>query len=136
MAIESIGGVTANTVSDIRQFGFGQEEFLRILLTQLTFQDPLKPLDNQEFMAQLAEFTSLDQTRQLNDRVDSLLTMQAAGQAIGLIGKNVEVRTDAGSEIGDVTAVTFQNTTPVLTVMLTSGEFLTDVSLSQVFLIR
>lgn len=136
MAIESIGGVTANTVSDIRQFGFGQEDFLRILLTQLTFQDPLKPLDNQEFMAQLAEFTSLDQTRQLNDRVDSLLTMQAAGQAIGLIGKNVEVRTDAGSEIGDVTAVTFQNTTPVLTVMLTSGEFLTDVSLSQVFLIR
>ena len=40
------------------------QDFLQVLTTQLTYQDPLKPLDNQEFMAQIAQFTTLQQTQQ------------------------------------------------------------------------
>jgi len=137
MAIESIGAVTGNPAQNLQQVaGIGQEDFLKILLTQLSFQDPLKPLDNQEFIAQMAQFTNLEQTRQLNDRLDSLLTVQSASQSIGLIGKTVEVRTASGSTIGAVTTVTFQAGSPALTVKTESGEFLTNVNLSQVFLVR
>jgi len=44
------------------------QDSCRILTSQLTNQDPMKPMDNTEFMAQLAQFTSLEQTRQLNDK--------------------------------------------------------------------
>src|SRR5688572_24054510 len=84
MAIESIGAIVDNPAA-IRNAGLGQEDFLKVLLTQLSFQDPLKPLDNQEFIAQMAQFTNLELTRQQNDRVESLLTIQSATQAIGLI---------------------------------------------------
>ena len=47
-------------------------------------------MDNQEFIAQLAQFSNLEQTRQFNDKLDSLLTVQASEQSIGLIGKTVE----------------------------------------------
>jgi len=135
MAIESIGAVV-NDSAALRTAGLGQEDFLKVLLAQFQFQDPLKPLDNQEFIAQIAQFTNLELTRQQGDRADSLLTIQSATQAIGLIGKNVEVRTANGSEIGSVTTITFRDGTPLLTVKTKSGAFLIDVSLSQVFLVR
>ena len=44
----------------------GIEDFLKILTSQLNNQDPLKPVDNQEFVAQIAQFATLEQSRQLN----------------------------------------------------------------------
>lgn len=137
MAIESIGATVGNSAAALQAAGIGQEDFLKILLTQLSFQDPLKPLDNQEFIAQMAQFTSLEQARQMNDKTDALLSIQAATQSIGLIGKTVEVRTDSGSTIGQVTTVTFDSTgSPNLTVQTSSGAFLTGVTLSQVSVVR
>lgn len=136
MAVESIGTVATTTADSIRNAGLGQEDFLKILLTQLSFQDPLKPLDNQEFIAQIAQFSGLELNRQVNEKTDTLLTFQSATQAIGLIGKTVEVSTSTGSEIGSVTTVTFRNGSPSLTVQTANGAFLTDVSLSRVFIVR
>ncbi len=136
MAVESIGTVTSNAAADTKQLGIGQEDFLKILLTQLTYQDPLKPMDNQEFIAQMAQFTSLEQTRQLNDGLESLLKIQSATQSVGLIGKTVEVRTASGSEVGEVTTVSFQNGSPAFVVKTQNNQFLTDVTLSQVFVVR
>ena len=70
---------------------FGLQDFMKILLTQLTYQDPLKPMDNQQFMSQIAQFTTLEQSQQLNDKIDRLLAIQSATQSIGLIGKTVDV---------------------------------------------
>lgn len=138
MAVESVGAVASNLTQAqaLQQAGIGQEDFLKVLLAQLSFQDPLKPLDNQEFIAQMAQFTSLEQTRQVNDRLDLLLTIQAADQSIGLIGKTVEVRTASSAAIGTVTTVAFQNGSPSLTVKTPDGAFLTEVSLSQVVIVR
>jgi len=135
MAIESIGAapLTSGIPSSA---GLGQEDFLKVLLTQLQFQDPLKPQDNQEFIAQIAQFTSLEINRQQNDKTDSLLTIQSATQALSLIGKQVEISTQAGQQVGTVTAARFLNGEPVLTVRTSSGEFLVDVRLSQISLVR
>lgn len=135
MAVESIG-VVAPKATALANAGLGQEDFLKILLTQLSFQDPLKPMDNQEFIAQMAQFTNLELTRQQGDRTDLLLTIESATQAIGLINKTVEVNTSTGTEVGTVTTITFSSGSPRLTVRLASGAFLTDVSLSQVSVVR
>jgi flagellar basal-body rod modification protein FlgD len=135
MAIESIGALPTATALPTNS-ALGQDDFLRILLTQLQFQDPLKPIDNQEFVAQLAQFTSLEINRQVSDKTDTLLTIQSATQSLGLIGRTVEVNTASGGQVGTVTSITFQGGNPALTVQTTAGQFLTGVTLSQVSLVR
>jgi len=135
MAIESIGSTPTTTGLPTNSI-LGQEDFLRILLTQLQFQDPLKPIDNQQFVAQIAQFTGLEINRQVSDKTDALLTIQSATQSLGLIGRTVEVTTSTGNQVGTVTAVSFQGGNPALTVQTAPGQFLTDVSLSRVSLIR
>lgn len=136
MAVEGIGAVAQTDVANLRNAGLGEEDFLKILITQLSFQDPLKPLDNQEFVAQIAQFSGLELNREANQNVQNLLEFQAATQAVGLIGKEVQVSTATGSETGTVGTVTFQGGTPLLQVKKLDNNFITDVSLSRVTLVR
>ena len=138
MAIESIGGLTAPSTPTAQVNSLGLEDFLKVLLTQLTYQDPLKPLDNQEFIAQLAQFTSLEQNRQVNDRLEQLLTIQSATQSVGLLGRTVEVQSTTGSPnaIGEVTTLRFVQGQPLVTVRADNGGSLTNVPLSQIVLVR
>jgi flagellar basal-body rod modification protein FlgD len=73
----------------------GQEAFLKLLVAQLKNQDPLKPQDNYEFVAQLAQFSSLEQTIGINDRLDQL-SLQNQGlqnsQVVSLVGKQATVK--------------------------------------------
>ena len=136
MTVAAVGTTSESSASTLSANGIGQEDFLKILLTQLSYQDPLKPMDNQEFIAQMAQFTGLEQTRQLNDRAESLLSLQSASQSIGLIGRTVEINASSGTSVGAVTTITFSDGKPQLTVKLSNGEFLTDVSPSQVTIVR
>lgn len=73
----------------------GREAFLKLLVAQLQHQDPLNPQDNHEFVAQLAQFSSLEQTIGINDRLDQL-AMQSQGlqntETVSLVGKEVTVK--------------------------------------------
>lgn len=133
MPVESIGNTATSGTS---QASLGQEDFLKILTTQLSFQDPLKPLDNQQFMAQMAQFASLEQSRTMNDHLEALMTIQAASQSIGLIGKTVEIATASGTAIGQVTSLRFNNGQPLVTVRTSAGQFLSDLSLSNIVVVR
>jgi len=135
MAVDSIGG-TASASQTPQQAIVNQEDLFKILLTQLNYQDPLKPLDNAEFIAQLAQFTSLEQARQSNQNIESLLKIQAADQSIGLIGKTVELATATSREVGQVSTITFQEGSPLLTVRTSDGRFINGISLSQVQIVR
>lgn len=136
MAIESIGAVLDAASPTLDRASLTQQDFLKLLLAQLSFQDPLKPLDNQQFLAQVAQFTSLEQTRQVNDRLESLLTLQSNNQGIGLVGKTVEVQTDTGPVVAQVSTVRFSNGVPLLTVTTADNSVLTDISLSQITVVR
>ncbi len=65
------------------------DDFLTLLVTQLQYQDPLSPLDQQEFMGQLAQLNTLEQTTQLNDQFLHFMQFQELTQATSLIGKYV-----------------------------------------------
>jgi flagellar basal-body rod modification protein FlgD len=76
MMIDGItSGATADTTrppdSD-RSDPLGQNAFLTLLLTQLQHQDPTEPQADGEFLAQLAQFSTLEQLQQMNDKLDAL----------------------------------------------------------------
>lgn len=112
------------------------QDFLKILLTQITYQDPLKPVDNQQFLAQLAQFTSLEQTQQISTKLDSLIATQASLQSIGLLGRTVDVTTDGGTVSGTVASLSLAGGTPLITLTLQGGASLPGVKLSQVSAVR
>lgn len=85
----------------------GKEEFLKLLVAQMSHQDPLNPLQGHEFAAHLAQFTSVEQLININDGIagqadlNSILAQSInSGVAAGLIGKNVEA-TANGFTIGE-----------------------------------
>ncbi|WP_390342948.1 flagellar hook assembly protein FlgD [Variovorax boronicumulans] len=133
MAIDT---VSASAGTNLRSSSLGMEDFLKILLTQLTYQDPLKPMDNQQFMAQMAQFTNLEQTQQLNTKIETLITNQAALQSVGLIGKTVDITTATGTASGTVSALSLSGAAPQISVRTTAGAVLTNISLSQITSVR
>jgi flagellar basal-body rod modification protein FlgD len=114
----------------------GLQDFLNILLTQLTYQDPLKPMDNQEFMAQIAQFTTLGQTQELNGKLGSLLSTQASMQSIGLIGRTVEFDSTLGRESGVVAGLSWAGETPQLTVRMRDETLRAGINLTQVAVVK
>ena len=71
----------------------GKDDFMSLMLTQIRHQDPLEPMDNTESIAQLAQFSSLEQMQNVATGVDNVLTAINSGNkaaALGMIGKYVE----------------------------------------------
>jgi flagellar basal-body rod modification protein FlgD len=93
-------------------------------------------MDNQEFVTQLAQFTSLQQTQEMNDKLGAMLTAQASQQSIGLLGKTVDVETPSGPSSGIVSALSFTSGEPRLTVRTSSGALLTAISLANLTAVR
>ena len=76
----------------------GQTEFLNLLVTQMRNQDPLKPVSDTEFIAQMAQFTSLEQTKEMTTDIQKLRQSYALTQGTGLLGKEVKVATDENED--------------------------------------
>jgi len=112
------------------------QDFLRILTSQLTNQDPMKPMDNTQFMAQLAQFTSLEQTRQLNDKLASLLSVQSTTQSVGLIGRTVDVALESGTAAGQVISLDLSGNQPQMSVKLTAGQVISGITLDKIQTVR
>jgi flagellar basal-body rod modification protein FlgD len=107
-----------------------KDAFLKLLVAQLKYQDPSKPVDSSEFMAQTAQFTQVEKLEQMAKDSTASLSLQQGLAASGLVGKTVAwVDTDGSSHHGVVTSATFGGSLeaePTLTV----GS--TNVPLSQV----
>jgi len=80
----------------------GRDAFLKLLVAQLKNQDPLNPLDNQQFVAQLAQLQSLEELRSLGEAVSVMANLMLAGQAGGLLGRTVRALTPQGEVRGRV----------------------------------
>ena len=85
----------------------GKDDFLKLLITQLSNQDPTDPMDNTQFIAQMAQFSQLEQITNMNANFERLNTMLTSDQAVNVIGKNVEISLgeNAGVTGGVVEAV-------------------------------
>lgn len=79
------------------------ESFLTLLVAELKNQDPTKPMDSTDFVAQLATFSQVEQTIQTNTKLDQMLQSSALSQADSLIGR--EITTADGDTTGVVSEV-------------------------------
>lgn len=85
----------------------GKDDFLKLLLTQLSHQDPTAPMDNTQFIAQMAQFSTLEQMTNMSSGFNQLANLLNSADAAATIGKTVEI--DTGSDVsvtGTVEAVT------------------------------
>lgn len=117
-------------------YGLSFESLLRIILTQLTYQDPLKPMDNFEFVSQLAQFSQLQIGQTSNDRLQSLVSANAALQGTTLLGRQVDIGAGAQTLSGVVRAVTFSGGEPRITIQTSGGQTLSDIPLGSVSQVR
>ena len=83
-----------------------KNDFLKILMTQLTHQDPTQPMDDKEFIAQMAQFSSLEQITNMNDNLSKVAGLISKSQAVGLLGNAVDVVSGGQVVSGVVDAVT------------------------------
>jgi flagellar basal-body rod modification protein FlgD len=113
-------------------FGLGFEDLLRIVLTQLTYQDPLKPVENFEFVSQLAQFSQIQQTQTMTDRLTSILQAEGAVQATSVLGRTVDIPAGDTVITGKVKAITFERGEPKLTIETADDRTISSISLSTV----
>lgn len=104
-----------------RPDGTGRNDFLYLLTTQLKYQDPLSPIQDHEFIAQLAQFSTLEELQGLNRRLDDMVQLQlwvsGMGQATSLIGRTVTLDLPDGTTVtGTVTGVRMREGVPYLQV--------------------
>lgn len=133
MAISSVSGNSGSTGTEpLTQGGsaLGKDAFLKLLVAQLSHQDPLKPTDSTQMVSQLAQFSALEQAVAQTQKLD-LLSAQLTGvsnsQATDLVGKQVTVRGkqiayDGVSPTGVGVTLSGPTTTTTVTIRDASGK--------------
>ncbi len=116
----SSGGAYSSNDSKVekRAMDMGTETFLKLLVTQLKYQDPFSGGDDMgDFMSQIAQFTMLERIVQLQQTVEDFATQQAPIQSLNLLNRTVAVLDENGQlHRGEVTAVRFEEGKPLLKV--------------------
>lgn len=134
---ETAQGSVVNSTDRVGKNTLGKDDFMKLLMIQLGNQDPTSPADSKAFIAQLAQFSSLEQMQRTNDTLSSLVLEQSTAAQTNmatLVGKDITFKTDHVSltkdgaspmiadlagDAGAVTAVVVDGKgTPVRTVQL------------------
>jgi flagellar basal-body rod modification protein FlgD len=140
MAVDSIGSVLGATTSasGLNSKAINQNDFIKLFVSELQFQDPMQPLDNSQFLLQLSQFENIELNGEMNQGIQDLLTMKSTDQSISLLNHPVQVTGSGGSSTsGKITAVAFTTNGVELTVTPSNGgSVLTGVRLSQINLVQ
>ena len=117
-------------------FGLSFESLMKIILTQLTYQDPLKPMDNFEFVSQLAQFSQIQLGQTTNDKLQAVVTSQANVQAASLLGRRVDIPAGSATITGKVVSIAFDNGQPRLTIETADKKTISGITISSISQIR
>ncbi len=111
--VNAVAGSSQQAASDAVKKILGKDDFLKLLITQLKYQDPMEPTDNKEFIAQMAQFSSLEQMSNMSKGFEKLAAMQestlreiSVGQAVNMIGRTVTAVLPVDTVTGKLTADT------------------------------
>jgi flagellar basal-body rod modification protein FlgD len=93
----------------------GNTDFMQLLVTQLQNQDPMNPVDDQQFIAQMAQLSSLQATNQLASQVGQMVSAQQQMGVLQLVGQDVQYLDPNGNSVqGKVSGVRLTGPTPTL----------------------
>ena len=90
-SVNAFTGAAPDKLERLPMKTLGQDEFLQLLVTQMRNQDPLKPVSDTEFIAQMAQFSNLEQTKAMSGDISQLRQSGAFTQAAALMGKQVSL---------------------------------------------
>lgn len=115
MAVDAISNNQA-TIADllsgserVPQKTLGQKDFFKLLSTQLASQDPLKPMEDTSFIAQMASFSSLDGMTKLTDQFATFNSRQDFASAQNLLGKKVTLLDSKNTEVSGVVSAVYDD---------------------------
>lgn len=94
--------------------GLGKDAFLKLLVAQLKYQDPMKPADSTEFLSQTAQFNSLEKLDDLAKQTTDLLAVEKSMAAAALVGRQVVAKAADGSTVTGVVSGAKLGTNPHL----------------------
>jgi flagellar basal-body rod modification protein FlgD len=133
--INSTDPISLGSDPEAQESALGKDTFMKLLVTQMRNQDPLQPAKNEQMLAQLAQFSSLEQMQDLNDNIVGLAVLQQSNALMSqltnsssLIGKSVEyVDPKSGNQVwGTVSSVRIKEGLAILNI---GGE---DIPLANV----
>lgn len=112
---------TSSSSSSSSSNALGKDAFLSLLVTQLKYQDPMNPLDNNDMIAQLAQFSALEQTENLNTNFEKLRADSLSSNAVSLLGaevhaKKIDDNNNTIEKTGIVNQVKFESGEAVFTI--------------------
>ena len=113
-AKDPITGLAMN--SNAGKQALGSDDFMKLLTTQLTSQDPMNPMKDTEFISQMANFTSLEQMRNLSKSFDTFSSDQKMAAAPAYLGRQVTITNATGDITGVVEAIKLNNGKPAVVV--------------------
>lgn len=110
-------GLTASGKDSTKQNQLDKDTFLKLLVAQLKYQDPSKPTDSSQFLAQTAQFTQVEKLSDVANSITQMVSAQQLAGASSLVGKTVSYQAPDGSKLGGVvSAVNLGGGTPTLRV--------------------
>jgi len=137
MSVEAIGSqLDTATPSKMQNSGINEQDFIKLFVSELQFQDPMQPLDNSQFLTQLAQFVSIEQQSEQVTGINNLLSVDSSYQSLGLLNHSVQVTNKDGSTTtGKVTGIQYSSSGVELTVTTSTSQVLTSIALSQIQLV-
>jgi flagellar basal-body rod modification protein FlgD len=107
---DTIPGVTGSQTSSTAEVkkhksNLDKDDFLKLLTTQLTHQDPMNPTSDQEFIGTMAQFSALEQTTNMAKALEQMTFASQFSQSVALIGKNVDYTVDKATASGAISSV-------------------------------
>ena len=137
MTISAIGSQLNTTdPSTLPNSGINEQDFIQLFVNELQFQDPMQPLDNSQFLTQLAQFVGIEQQSEEVTGINNLLTLDSSDQSLGLLSHSVQLtNADGSTTTGQVTGIQYTSNGVQLTVTTSGNKVVTGVDLSQVQLV-
>ena len=118
-------GVKGRTVNH----SLGKDDFLKLLIAQLSNQDPTSPIENTEFIAQMAQFSSLEQMTNMSAEFTKLAGVFRVSEASSMLGKTVELNVGDTTATGVVQAATREENPRVMV----GGRYYTMDQISAIY---
>jgi flagellar basal-body rod modification protein FlgD len=96
----------------------GKDAFMKLLITQLKYQDPTRPMEDREFITQMAQFSALEQMTNMNKEITSLARSTRSAEVFALLGKHVDALNPATSTrvSGIVSSIQYKDDEQILIV--------------------
>jgi flagellar basal-body rod modification protein FlgD len=113
-ATSTTGTGSSSTSTTGAAAGMGKDDFMQLLVAQLKNQDPMKPMDDKEFVTQLAQFSSLEASQKMTETIEALSASEMIVQAATLIGKQATAKLETGETVtGTISQVKIQDGKPI-----------------------